>query len=103
MTRQEVSEIALTLDEIILVRQHDKGITNRRIPMRMEFHRIADDVGDLVKTPIAHAKKRMQDASLNRFQSVAEFRNRAIQNEIARILDEMILHQGLELAHRMAP
>ena len=100
MARQQVPEVPLPLDEVVLVREHDEGVADRGVAVRMQLHRVADHVGDLVEAPVVHPEERMEDAPLDRLQPVPQLRNRAIENEVARVLDEVILHQALELAHR---
>jgi hypothetical protein len=43
--------------------------------------------------------KRRQDAALHGLQAVAQIRDRAIEHDVGGVLEEVLLHQGLELSH----
>jgi hypothetical protein len=99
MARMEVPEISLSLDEIVLVREDDERVTDRGVAMGMELHRVADHVGDLMEATVVHLEERVEDAALDGLETVVEIGDRAVEDEVARVLDEVILHQRLELAH----
>jgi hypothetical protein len=102
VTGGQISEIALLLDEVVLVGQNHQGVTDGRISVGMEFHGFADDTGDLVKTAIVHGKEGMKNPPLNGLEPVAQFWDGTIEDEIARIFEEIPLHQGFELGHGYA-
>ena len=103
MARQDVAEIPLALDEVVLVGQDHERITDRRVSVRVELHRVADDVGHLVEAAVVHLEQRVHDPPLDGLQAVPQLRDRAVEDEVARVLDEVVLHQALELAHRWGP
>ena len=86
---EDVTKIALTLDEIAFVSQIDYGILNRNIAKRMILHRMPNDVCDFIEPAIILFVQRMQDPALNRLQSVFELGNRAIANDIGGVLKEV--------------
>ena len=90
MAGQQVSEIALSLDEIVFVREYDECVADRCVAVRMKLHRIANDIVDLMEAPIAHPKERMENSTLDRLQASPKIRNGTIENEVARVLDEVL-------------
>ena len=58
--------------------------------MRVELHRGADDVGDLVEATVVHVPKGMEHAALDGLQSVVDMRNRAVENDVAGVVEEPV-------------
>ena len=68
-------EIALLVDEQVLVGQRNQGTENGLVAMGMELHGLADDVGDLVVLAVIDLEEGVENAALNGLQSVVDFRN----------------------------
>ena len=96
---EDVAEVALALDEVVLVGQHDEGVADRGVAVRVELHRVADDVGDLVEAAVVHLGQRRQDAPLHRLEAVAQIGDRAVEDDVARVLDEVLPHQRFDFGH----
>ena len=67
---QDISPVTLCIDEQVFLSHLYQGITNRSITMWVELHSVPDDVCHLIISSVIHAFHRMQDASLNRFQTI---------------------------------
>ena len=106
VARERVAVIPLRLDEPPALPDRHKRRTDGRIAMRMQLHRRTDDISDLVKAPIVHVPKRVQHAPLHRFQPVINVRHRAIEDHVARVIEEPIAvalsQRGLLVLHFLA-
>ena len=61
-----------------------------RVAVRVELHRRADDVGDLVEAAVVHVPERVQDAALHRLQAVVDVRHRAVEDDVAGVVEEPV-------------
>ena len=62
---EEVTPVPLTLDQELSLPQLHKRIADARISVRVELHRLADDIRHLDQ-PILHLRHRVEDPSLHR-------------------------------------
>ena len=86
--RQEVSVVALRLDQKRpLPDRHQRG-ADRRIAVRMQRHRATHHIRDFVKPPVVHVPQRVENAPLHRLEAVVDVRHRAIENHIARVFEK---------------
>ena len=68
--------------------------------MRVQLHGLADHVGDLVEAGRRRiVEQRVQHAPLHRLAAVAQVGDRAIQDGVAGVLEEVAPHQRLEIRH----
>ena len=88
---KDVSPVSLAVDQQVFLAKLNKRITDGCIPVRMVFHRMADDVGHLVVTAVVKLLHGMKNPPLNRFQSVGNLRHRPFQDHIRRIIQEPAL------------
>ena len=58
--------------------------------MGMVFHRLTYDVGHFVEAPILHLTHGVHEAALNGFQAIIQARNSALQNDITRVVQEVL-------------
>ena len=79
---EEVTIVSLFLDEELSIREVYKSLVNRGIAMRMVFHGLSDDVGDLHETSIIHREERVHDSSLHRLKTIHEIRNSPVADYI---------------------
>jgi hypothetical protein len=99
MTRDQVAEVPLAIDEVVLVRQHHQRVADGGVAMGVELHGFADHVRHLVVAAVVHLEEGVEKPPLDRLQAVAQLRDRAVQDEVARVLQEVPLHQRFELRH----
>jgi len=69
-----VAEVALLLNEIVLVGEHHQCVADRGVAVGVELHGVADDVGDLVELAVIHLRQGGEDPALNGFQAVASIK-----------------------------
>ena len=100
--REHGAEVALSLDEVFLVRQDHQGVADRCVAVRVELHRLADDVGDLVEAPVVHGVHGGQDAPLHGFEAVAQVGDRPVHDHVAGVLEEVALHERLDGTHDLS-
>ena len=98
---EDIAVIPLPLDEIFLVGQNHQGLTDRSITMRVQLHRFADDVGDLMETPVIHLEKSIEDAPLHGFAAIPKVRNGTVQNDVTGVFEKIPLHQRINEAHAL--
>ena len=99
VARQDVSPVALTVNEQVLLPHLHQGIADRSVAMRVELHRVAHDIGHLIITSVVHALHRMQDAPLHGLQSVFDMRHGPFQNHIAGIVQEPVLVHAAQVMY----
>jgi hypothetical protein len=93
---EDVAVITLALDEVTLVRQHHERVADGSVAVRMILHRVSDDVGDLDEAPVVLLLQRPEDATLHRLQTVLEIRNRAVANDVGRVLEKVRVDAAVE-------
>ena len=99
MTGKLIAEVSLFVDEQILVGQHHQCRINRRIAVRMIFHRITDHIGHLMKTAVIHLDQRMQNPPLHRFQPVIQMRNGTVFNNIRSVFQKVFIVKLIDERH----
>ena len=67
--------------------------------MRVQLHGLANNVRHLAELAVVHFPHRVENAALYRFESVVNVRNRTVLDEIGRIFQKVLVHQGLEVLH----
>ena len=82
-------EIALLVDEQVLVGQRNQGAKNGLVAVGMELHRLADDVGDLVILAVIDLEEGVENAALNGLQSVVDFRNSPVFYDVGGVFEEV--------------
>ena len=58
-------------------------------PWGMEPHGLADDVGHLVVLAVVDLEEGVEDAALNGFQAVVDFRNRPVLDDVGGVFEEV--------------
>ena len=59
--------------------------------MGVKLHRVADDVGHLVKAPVVHFTQAVQDAALDGLQSVVLVWDGTLKDDVARVIEEVVV------------
>ena len=59
--------------------------------MRVILHRVADHVGHLVEPAVVHLPQAVQDATLHRLQSVVLVRDGALEDDVTRVVEEVVV------------
>ena len=98
VARQDVSPVALTVDQHILLTELHERVADRSVAVRMVLHRRADDICDLVVASVVEFAHRMQDAPLHRLQSVVDVRHGTFQNHIRGIVQKPVLVHARQLS-----
>ena len=70
--------------------------------MRVIFHALTDDVCDFVKFAVVRFEERMEDSPLYRLQSVDEFGNRTVSDNVACILDKIAVEKIFYVCHTVS-
>ena len=96
VTGEDISPVSLGVDDEFLLAHIDEGISDRLVPVRVILHRVTDDVGDLVEASIVFLLQRMQDATLNGFQTIIDMRDCPLENDIAGIVEKPVGIHSLE-------
>ncbi|MNC92784.1 hypothetical protein D3C83_92820 [compost metagenome] len=65
----------------------------------MELHRLADHVRHLVEAPVVHGGEGGEDPALDRLQPIGELGNGPIDDDVARVLEEVPLHERMDRGH----
>ena len=89
-------EVTLTLDQVTFVRQHNQGVADGSIAVRMILGGVTDDVGDFGETTVIALVHRPEDAALNGLQSVRQIRDGAIANDVAGVFEKAGVDAAME-------
>ena len=92
----DVAEVALAFDEIAAVDQRDERVADGGVAVRMELHRVADDVGDLDEAPVVVLVQRIQDAALDGLEAVLDLGDGAVADDVGGVLQEIAVHQAVQ-------
>ena len=84
---EEVAPVSLTLDQELSLPQLHKRIADARISVRVELHRLTDDIRHLDQ-PILHLRHRVEDPSLYRLQPVRDVGYCPLQDDVRGIGDK---------------
>ena len=94
---EDVAPVALGVDEQILLPELHHRVADAGIAVRMILHRVADHVRDLVVAAVVQLVQRVHDAPLHRLQAVVDVRHRALEDDVARVVEEpvrvVLVHQ----------
>ena len=97
-----VAVVALRLDEpAALADGHERG-ADGGVAVRVELHRGADDVGDLVEAAVVHVPERVEHAALDGLQAVVDVRHGAVEDDVARVVEEPVAVAAAPAARRLA-
>ena len=77
ITGEEVAPVTLTLDQEASLAQLHEGVPDARIAVRVELHRLTDDISHLDQ-PILHLRHRVEDPSLDRLEPVRDIGHRPL-------------------------
>ena len=89
-----IAPVTLGFNEEFFLANVNKCVADGRIAVRVISHGRTDNVCDLVETTVVHFLHGMKDAALHRFETVAQRRNSAFHDYIARVIDEPGLEQS---------
>ena len=62
----------------------------------MILHRVTDDVGNLDETSVVFLVQRPKNAPLHRLQTVGEIRDRAVADDVARVVQKPAIHARVQ-------
>ena len=92
---QYVTPVALAVDEQVLLPELHKRVADGCISVGVKLHRVSHDVGHLVIASVIETLHRVQDAALHGFETVAQVRHGAFQNNIGGIIQKPVaIHPG---------
>ena len=84
---EEVAPVSLTLDQELSLPELHKRIADARITMRVELHRLTDDISHLDQ-PVLHLRHCVEDPSLHRLQPVRDVGHCPLQDDVRGIGDK---------------
>ena len=84
---EEVAPVPLTLDQELSLPQLHEGVPDARIAVRVELHRLTDDIRHLDQ-PILHLRHGVEDPSLHRLQPVRDVGHCPLQDDVRGIGDK---------------
>ena len=99
VARENVSPVALCVDEQVLLSHLHKGVTDAGVAMWVELHGVSHDVCHLVEAAVVHALHGVQDATLHRLEAVFDVWHGTFQNHIAGIVEEPVLIHARQVVH----
>ena len=99
VAREGVTPVALGVNQQILLTEAHEGIANGGVSVRMVGHGSTDDGGHLLVAAVVVFEKGMQNAALHRLKSVLVVRNGAVQNHIARVVQEPPVVEFFKVVH----
>jgi hypothetical protein len=85
-----VAVVALGLDEPGALADGDERGADGGVAVRVELHRGADDVGDLVEAAVVHVPEGVEDAALDGLQAVVDVRDGAVEDDVARVVEKPV-------------
>ena len=66
--------------------------------MWMELHGLANDISDLVKAAILHIEQGLEDAALDRFQTIFNGGNGALPDDIGGVFKKIFIKELVKFA-----
>ena len=99
VSRQNIPPVPLGVDEQVFLAQAYQGVRDGPVPVRMEFHRIPDDIGYFIVAPVIQPVHGMQDAALNGLEPVIDFRHGPFQNNVGGVIQKVV---GIHAFHGLA-
>lgn len=96
---EDVSPVALCVDEEVFLSHLHQGVTDGSITVRVKLHGVSHDVRHLVVSSIVHSFHGVEDTSLHRFETVLDVRNGTLQDDIRSIVEEPVLVHAAEMVY----
>ena len=87
---EQVAVVALRLDEPGALADGHERSADGGVAVRVQLHRGADDVGDLVKAAVVHVPERVEDAALDGFQAVVDVRDGTVEDDVAGVVEKPV-------------
>ena len=94
---QDVAPVTLTVDEQVFLPEGDKRSEYGRISVRMELHRLADDIGHFGQAAIVYPVHGMQDTPLHRLEPIDDVRHCPVENDIRGVVEKPVLEHTRQL------
>ena len=91
-----VSPVALTVNEQVFLAHIHERVADSGIAVRVVLHGLTNKVGHLVVASVVLLEHGVQNAALNGFETVFHRRHGAFENDIAGIVQEIILIHATE-------
>ena len=99
VARQRVTPVTLRLDkQVLLAHVHERRVDGS-VAMRMVVHGVAHDTCHLVETAVVHLVHGMQNAALYRLEAVLKIGHGAVENRIARVVQEPAVVQLFQVVY----
>ena len=99
VARQRVTPVTLRFDKQVLLAHVHEGRVDGGVAMRMVVHGVAHDARHLVETAVVHLVHGMQNAALHRLEAVLEVGHGAVENRIARVVQEPAVVQLFQVVY----
>ena len=93
-----VPPVPLHVDEQLLLPELDHGIGDRGITVRVVFHGVADDVGDLVIAAVFELAHGVEDAALDGLEPVVGMGDGPFEDDVAGVVEEPLAEHLIEVA-----
>lgn len=87
---ENVTPVALGVDEEFLLSQLDHGVANGGVAMRVILHGVADNIGDLVVATVFELVHGMENAALDGFEAVVDVGDGAFQDDVGGVVEEPV-------------
>jgi hypothetical protein len=78
----------------------NESFSDGGVAVRVIFHRLSDDVSDLVEAAVVHALHGVEDAALDGFQAVIQVGDGALEDDVAGVVEEPVT---IHFAHVIEP
>ena len=99
VARKRVTPVTLRFDEQVLLAHVHEGRVDGGVAMRVVVHGVAHDARHLVETAVVHLVHGMQNTALHRLQAVLEIGHGAVENRIARVVQEPAVVQLFQVVY----
>jgi hypothetical protein len=93
---EDIAEISLALDQVTLVGEHHQRVRDGGLAVRMILRAMPGDGRDFDESPIVLFVQRPQNAALHRLQPVGKVWNRAVTNDVRRVLKKAVVHPPMK-------
>ena len=95
-----VAEVALVVDEQVVVGKVDQRVVDRGVPVRVVLHALSDNVGHLVELAVVHLDQGVYDPPLHRLEPILELGDRPVAYDVRGVLDEVLLEDTACVCHQ---
>ena len=99
VARKRVTPVTLRFDKQVLLAHVHEGRVDGGIPVRVVVHGVAHDARHLVEAAVVHLVHGMQNAALHRLEAVLEIGHGAVENRIARVVQEPAVVQLFQVVY----